>query len=101
MRDDYFDVGPLATIFRGEPKARVLDQALLLGSGEFTVSGLADGTGLSYKTVQAYLKHLERINWVTETRKMGNAQAYRFNVENHMSSFIRWATDFQRRRIAR
>ncbi len=99
-KDDYFDAGPLATIFSGEPKARILDQALLLGSGEFTVSGLADGTGLSYKTVQSYLKYLEKIRWVTETRRMGNAQAYRFNVENHMSSFIKWATDFQRRRFA-
>ena len=100
LRNDYFDAGPLAAIFQGEPRARILDQALLLGSAEFTVSGLADGTDLSYKTVKSYLKHLESIEWVMATRKMGNAQAYRFNVEKHMSNFINWARDFQKRRFA-
>ena len=98
MRNDYFDSGPLASILKGDAGARILDQALLLGNGEFTVSHMAEGTNLSYKTVQSYLKHLESIKWVTATRKMGNAQAYRFNVENHMSKFIKWATDYQKRR---
>jgi len=26
---------------------------------------------------------------------MGNAQAYRFEIENHMNSFIKWGTEFQ------
>ena len=97
MRDDYFDLGPLSSILRGDPGARILDQALLLGSGEFTISHMADGTNLSYKTVQSYLEHLQSINWVMKTRKMGNAQAYRFS-ENHMSEFIKWATNYQKRR---
>jgi predicted transcriptional regulator len=101
VRNDYFDSGPLAALLPGEKRARILDQVLLLGNGEFTVSNLADGTGLSYKTVQSYLKHLEKIEWVSETRKMGNAQAYRFNIENHMSDFINWATDFQKWRNTR
>lgn len=97
---EYFDAGPLATLLQGEKKARILDQALLLGNGEFTISNLAEGTGLSYKTVQSYLKHLESIEWVVSSRKMGNAQTYRFNVENQMTNFIKWATDFQRHRFS-
>jgi DNA-binding transcriptional regulator GbsR (MarR family) len=100
LKDEYFDSGPLASILQGDPGARILDQALLLGNAEFTVSGMADGTGLSYKTVQSYLKHLESIEWVIATRKMGNAQAYRFNVEKHMGNFIKWATGYQKRRLA-
>ena len=98
IRDDYFDLGPLSSILRGDAGARILDQALLLGSGEFTISSIADGTHLSYKTVQSYLEHLESINWVTKTRKMGNAQAYRFSIKNHMSEFIKWAANYQKRR---
>ena len=98
QRNEYFNAGPLATVLQGELRARILDQALLLGSAEFTVSGLADGTGLSYKTVKSYLQHLQSIKWVIPTRKMGNAQAYRFSVENHMSNFVKWATEYQRRR---
>ena len=94
--EEYYDAGPLATLLQGEKRARILDQALLLGNGEFTVSTLAEGTGLSFKTVQSFLKHLESIGWVSETRKMGNAQAYRFEIKNHMSSFIKWGTEFQK-----
>jgi DNA-binding transcriptional regulator GbsR (MarR family) len=97
--DSYFDAGPLATVLQGEPRARILDQALLLGNAEFTVSGLAEGTDLSFKTVKLFLKHLVDLKWVIATRKMGNAQAYRFNVENHMKNFIDWATKFQRSRL--
>jgi len=97
MKDDYFDLGPLSSILRGDSAARILDQALLLGNGEFTISQMADGTKLSYKTVQSYLEHLQSIEWVTKTRKIGNAQAYRFNI-NHIGKFIKWATDYQKRR---
>ncbi|MGA8904563.1 MAG: hypothetical protein WB661_06100 [Candidatus Bathyarchaeia archaeon] len=98
--DSYFDAGPLATIFQGEPKARILDQALLIGNAEFTASLLAEGTDLSFKTVKTFLEHLAALKWVTPTRKMGNAQAYRFNVENHMSNFVEWASQFQRERLS-
>ena len=94
--DKYFNAGPLATLLQGEKRARILDQALLLGNGEFTVTTLAEGTGLSFKTVQSYLKHLESVGWVSKTRKMGNAQAYQFQIANHMSGFIKWGTEFQK-----
>jgi len=97
--DNYFDAGPLATVLQGEPRARILDQALLLGNAEFTVSGLAEGTDLSFKTVKSFLEHLVALKWVIPTRKMGNAQAYRFNVENHMNNFIDWAIKFQKSRL--
>jgi len=99
--NSYFDAGPLATILQGEPKARILDQALLLGNAEFTVSSLAEGTNLSFKTVKMFLEHLAELKWVTPTRKMGNAQAYCFNVEDHMSDFIGWADKFQKSRLAK
>jgi len=73
---------------------RILDQSLLFGNLEFTVSILANATDLTFSTVKSCLKRLESIKWVDPTRKLGNAQAYRFNV-NHMSGFIKWATEFQ------
>jgi len=95
-RDEYFDAGPFVTVMgSGIPMARILDQSLLLGSAEFTVSIIADGTGLTFKTAKNCLEHLRELGWVAATRKLGNAQAYKFNAENHMSQLIRWATDFQ------
>ncbi len=95
-RDEYFDAGPFVTVMgRGIPMARILDQSLLLGSAEFTVSIIGEGTGLTFKTAKNCLEHLQELGWVSTTRKLGNAQAYRFNAENHMSQLIKWATDFQ------
>ncbi len=91
------DVGPMTTIC-GHTMGAILDQSLILGNLEFTVSGLAEATGLTYKTVRSCLSHLESMEsnpWVSRTRKIGNAQAFKFNVENHMSSFVKWATDYQ------
>jgi DNA-binding transcriptional regulator GbsR (MarR family) len=73
----------------------------LLGNAEFTVSSLAEGTNLSFKTVKMFLEHLAELKWVTPTRKMGNAQAYCFDIENHMSDFMDWANKFQKSRLAR
>jgi len=77
------------------PLMRVLDQSLLIGALEFTVSVLAEATELSYKTVKSCLDHLQEIGWVKPTRILGNAQAYKFSAENHMSGLIRWATEYQ------
>ena len=91
------DIGPMTTIC-GRTMGAILDQSLILGSLEFTVSGLAEVTRLTYKTVRSCLNHLENMEpnpWVSPTRRIGNSQAFKFNVENHMSSFVKWATDYQ------
>jgi hypothetical protein len=91
----YVNAGPYATLLRGDAMGRILDQGLLLGRLEFTVSTIAEGTDLTYKTVKTYLDHLQKIGLVLPTRKLGNAQAYRFDVENHMSGLIEWGSRFQ------
>ena len=100
-KDEYFDAGPFAAVMgKRIPMARILDQSLFLGSAEFTTSILADGAGITFKTAHNCIDHLQKLGWVTGTRKLGNAQAYRFNAENHMSQLIKWATDFQLARNA-
>ena len=87
------EAGPFTTIFGGT-NAKILDQSLLLGSLEFTISTLAEATGLFYQTVQTSLKHFEKLKWVEPTRRLANAQAYRFNL-NYMAPLIKFATAFQ------
>lgn len=102
LRNGYSDEGPFTAVLKDAPASigRVLDQSLLLGNLEFTVTTLAEGTSLTYKTVKSCLDHLQKLEFVTPTRRLGNAQAYRFNIENHMSGLLTWATEFQRARIA-
>jgi len=86
--------GPFSSIFRS-PTARVLDEARIVGDMEQTVRMLSDATGLDYKTVKNVLQHLIGIGFVRKGRKMGNAQSYRFNVENELHSLLDWATEIQ------
>jgi hypothetical protein len=90
--------GPFAAVF-GNPTAKVLDQCLIVGTMEQTISMLADSTDLSYKTVLSVVEKLETLGYMTATRKIGNAQAYKFEVESHLSEFIKCAQKIHLERI--
>jgi len=95
--EEYATRGPFSGIFGGSI-ARLLDQALIVGNMEQTVSILADSTNLSYKTTKEALKQLQKLGFVAPTRKIGNAQAYRFLVENEMHEILECGERFQRKR---
>jgi hypothetical protein len=95
--EKYATRGPFASIFGG-PIARVFDQALIVGNAEQTISLLSESTNLSYKTTKEALMKLVEMGFVIPTRKIGNAQAYKFHVENHMSSLLACGAKFQRER---
>ena len=92
------EMGPLTNLFgdpHGRAIARVLDQSVLVGNMEQTVRMLADSTELDYKTVQSSLERLERLGLVKKGRKVGNAQTYRFNVENDLHDLVNFARKMQ------
>lgn len=90
--------GPLTAIFEN-PTAKVLDQSLLVGNMEQTISMLTELTDLSYKTVLSAVKKLEKLGFIKATRKIGNAQAYRFEVTNELHELLECAQNFQIRRL--
>lgn len=92
-------VGPLTNIF-GNPIARVLDQSLIVGNMEQTISMLAELTGLSYKTVLTVVEKLERFGFMRATRKIGNAQAYSFEM-NDLHELLECAQNLQIRQLKR
>jgi len=92
--------GPLTNLFgnpQGRAIAKVLDQSIIVGNMEQTVRMLAESTSLDYKTVQKSLKRLEKCGFVRKSRKVGNAQTYRFNVENHLHDLVSFARKMQLR----
>lgn len=86
--------GPFSSIF-GSPKAIVLDQSLLIGNMEQTISMLVESTNLSFKTVQKVVKEFVQKGFMEPTRKIGNAQAYQFKVDNDLHELIDWGTKYQ------
>jgi len=95
--EEYATRGPFASIFGG-PVARLFDQAYIVGNMEQTISLLADSANLSYKTTKEALEKLVAMKFVVPTRKIGNAQAYKFHVENQMSGLLACGAEFQRQR---
>ncbi len=89
-----FSQSPLFTVFKN-PVARVLDQARIMGNMEHTVSMLSEATKLDYETVQSAIEHLTKLGLVQPTRMVGNAQAYKFNVENELASLPDWTGRLQ------
>ena len=89
-------IGPLTKIF-GNPVAKVLDQSLIVGNMEQTISMLAESTNLSYKTVLTVVRKLSQLGFMKPTRKIGNAQAYQFNVTNDLHELIQCAQNLQMR----
>ena len=94
MKDNYEPAGPLSSVF-SSPEARVLDQAFLVGNMKQTIPMLEESTGLSFKTVQKVLQRLSGKGLVVPAGKIGNAQAYQFEVENELRELIEWATKYQ------
>jgi Leu/Phe-tRNA-protein transferase len=82
--------GPLGLVFGG-PVARVLDQSRIVGNMEQTIPMLAESTGLTFKTVQKAVLRLNQLGLMKRSRKIGNAQTYRFDVENELHELLAWA----------
>src|SRR6266849_5356485 len=70
------------------PIARVLEEARIGGNIEQTVSMLSEATKLDCETVESTLQHLTKLGLAQPTRKVGNAQAYKFNLENGLHSLL-------------
>ncbi len=90
--------GPLTSLFgipQGRVIAKVLDQSILVGNMEQTIRMLADSTNLDYKTIQKSLMFLEKRGLVAKSRKVGNAQTYKFTVENHLHDLVNFARKMQ------
>lgn len=93
MRD-----GPLTRVFGG-PVAKVLDQAMYVGDMEQSIPMLAESTGLTFKTVQKAIVQLNKFGLVKRSRKIGNAQTYRFDVRKDLHELIMWAEKLSLRHI--
>ena len=71
--------------------AKVLDQARYVGNMEQSIPMLVESTGLTFKTVQKSVFKLNKLGLVKRSRKIGNAQTYRFDVENDLHELMVWA----------
>jgi len=96
--EEYATSGLLYNIFQS-PEARVLDQSRIVGNMEQTISMLTESTNLSYKTVQLAVRRLIKLGFIRTTRKIGNAQAYQFEVENHLHDLLEFVEKMELKQL--
>lgn len=74
---------------------------MYVGQMEQTIPTLVESTGLTYKTVQKAIVKLNKLGLVERSRKIGNTQTYRFDVETDLHELIAWAEKLEIRRLHR
>ena len=57
---------------------------MYVGEMEQTIPMLVESTGLTFKTVQKAVNQLNHLGLMKQSRKIGNAQTYRFDVKNDL-----------------
>ncbi len=90
--------GALTQVFGG-PVAKIIDQAMYVGNMEQTIPMLVESSGLSFKTVQKAVIKLNKLGLIKRSRKIGNAQTYRFDVQNDLHGLISWAEQLRIHRL--
>jgi DNA-binding transcriptional regulator YhcF (GntR family) len=68
---------------------------MYVGSMEQSIRMLSESTGLTYKTVQKAVRKLEKMKLMKRSRKVGNAQTYRFDTRYDLHELIHWAENLR------
>ena len=64
------------------PINKVLDFLIVFSSFDYSLTDIANNSGVAYSTLMLFWKKLERYKIVVFTRKVGKAKMYRLNQEN-------------------
>ncbi len=69
-------------IFGDTPILRVLDFMIVNDDFDYSMTGIAELSGVGYATLKLFWPQLERNNIIMKTREVGKAKLYMLNVTN-------------------
>jgi len=64
------------------PTNKVLDFMIVFSNFDYSLTDIANNSGVAYSTLMLFWKKLERYRIVEFTRKVGKAKMYKLNKEN-------------------
>lgn len=74
------------------PLIRVLDFLLVYREFDYSLTDIAEGSGVAWSTLHLLWPKMEELGLVTFTREVGNAKMYKLNTGNKLvSNIIRFA----------
>lgn len=79
--------GPLESMFP-VASSKILDFLSTHKRWDYSVSDIAKYSGVSFKTALAEVKKLGAQDVIVQTRNVGNATMYQFNIESKQAHYI-------------
>ena len=80
MLDKYPSI--LLEFFGDSPTMRIIDFLLTYDCFEYTLTEIAENSGVGWTTLHSLLPKLEKMEIVKLTRKVGRAKLYKLNTDN-------------------
>jgi predicted transcriptional regulator len=79
--------GPLERLF-GSAVARILDFLVTFREFDYSMSDIAENSGVSFRTVLRKFPYLEDLGIIKHTRNVGRAKMYQFDMENPIAKSL-------------
>ena len=82
-------------IFGSSPELKVLDFLIVNEDFDYSMTDIAEQSGVGYSTLKLFWNRLEKEGIVINIRSVGKAKMYKLNMSNHVVKKFRdfyWAT---------
>ncbi|VVB65741.1 Uncharacterised protein [Candidatus Gugararchaeum adminiculabundum] len=79
---------PILKVFGEYPKTKVIDFLLSSSESDFSLTDIAEKSGVGRTTLYQFFYSLVEQNVVIETRKIGRAKLYKVNLESQLVQSI-------------
>ncbi len=86
------DKGLFVEILGDYPLIRVLNFLLIFREYDYSLTDIAEESGVAWSTLHTLWPKLEQLGFVKQTREIGNAKMYKINTENPLvRDFIKFS----------
>lgn len=81
------EIGPLENVFPCS-ESKILDFLVTFQDYDYSISDIAENSGVGFKTTLGVVKHLEDQQVIINTRNVGRALMFKLNTESNQAKSI-------------
>lgn len=92
MKEQTEDKSLFIEVLGDYPLIRVLNFLLIFRDYDYSLTEIAEESGVAWSTLHTIWPKLEQLGFVKQTREVGNAKLYKLNTENSLvQDFIKFS----------
>ncbi|MBI5072264.1 helix-turn-helix transcriptional regulator [Candidatus Woesearchaeota archaeon] len=92
MQEESEDTSLFIEVLGDYPLIRVLNFLLIFRDFDYSLTEIAEESGVAWSTLHTVWPKLEELNFVKNTRVIGNAKMYKLNTENALvQDFVKFS----------